>query len=299
MAGPAIVPSGEQIFLRHGRAEATIVEVGGGIRALTSAGRPILDGYPEADRVSAGRGQILVPWPNRLGDGVYDFGGTRHQLALTDVPGRTAMHGLARWLPWRLTQTGVAGATAAVMIAPQPGWPTWLRVTAHYELEPGALTVRLEAANVGHVRCPFGLGMHPYVSTRSALDGAFLRAPGTHWLRTDDRGLPVSWSAVNGDDRDLRAGRRLRGTVLDTCFVVPAGGWEVAVDDTVVWADGAFGYLQLFTGDTDPDPARRRTAIAVEPMTCPPNAFRTGEGLLTLEPGERWTGSWGVRFSTE
>ena len=61
----------------------------------------------------------------------------------------------------------------------------------------------------------------------------------------------------------------------------------------VLWVDESYGYLQLFTGDPLPDVARR--SLAVEPMTCPPNAFRSGEGLIRLEPGERFVGRWGIQ----
>jgi aldose 1-epimerase len=30
-------------------------------------------------------------------------------------------------------------------------------------------------------------------------------------------------------------------------------------------------------------------------MTCPPDALNSGTGLITLEPGETWQGSWGLR----
>ena len=50
---------------------------------------------------------------------------------------------------------------------------------------------------------------------------------------------------------------------------------------------------RVFTGDTL-EPERRRRGLAVEPMTCPPNAFRTGEGLIVLEPGGSFTGAWGI-----
>jgi aldose 1-epimerase len=29
-------------------------------------------------------------------------------------------------------------------------------------------------------------------------------------------------------------------------------------------------------------------------MTCPPNAFRTGEALIRLEPGRSFTSTWGI-----
>lgn len=62
----------------------------------------------------------------------------------------------------------------------------------------------------------------------------------------------------------------------------------------MLWADEAFPYLQLYTGDTMSDPLLRRTALGVEPMTCAPNGFNTGEGLVQLSPGESWTGRYGI-----
>ena len=59
-----------------------------------------------------------------------------------------------------------------------------------------------------------------------------------------------------------------------------------------LWVDESYGYLQLFTGDPLPDVSRR--SLAVEPMTCPPNAFRTGEALVRLEPGDTYTSAWGI-----
>ena len=50
----------------------------------------------------------------------------------------------------------------------------------------------------------------------------------------------------------------------------------------------------LFTGDTLGDVGRRRQGLAVEPMTCAPNAFRTGDGLRIIEPGEAFRASWGI-----
>ena len=60
-----------------------------------------------------------------------------------------------------------------------------------------------------------------------------------------------------------------------------------------LWADERFGYVMVYTGDTL-DADHRRTALAVEPMTCPPDAFRSGTDLVVLRPGARWTGSWGI-----
>jgi len=62
--------------------------------------------------------------------------------------------------------------------------------------------------------------------------------------------------------------------------------------------DGGYRYLMLFTGDALPEAERRRRSLGVEPMTCAPNAFRTGEGLLVLEPGESFAAAWGIVSSS-
>ena len=59
-----------------------------------------------------------------------------------------------------------------------------------------------------------------------------------------------------------------------------------------LWVDEGYPYLMLFTGDPLPDVDRR--ALAVEPMTCPPNAFRTGESLIRLAPGQSTASTWGI-----
>jgi aldose 1-epimerase len=50
----------------------------------------------------------------------------------------------------------------------------------------------------------------------------------------------------------------------------------------------------VYTPDAIPDRPRRRRSIAIEPMSCAPNAFRSGDGLIVLQPGESWSGSWGI-----
>jgi aldose 1-epimerase len=270
----------------------TVAEVGGGIRDLFVGERAILDGYGASDRATAGRGQILAPWPNRLRDGTYRFDGADYQLPLTDIDGRTAMHGLVRWLPWSWDD-----GTARVALAPQPGWPTWLELAVRYDLAADGLTVHLEATNSGDRPCPFGLGMHPYLAAKTGrVADVLLSVQARRWLVTDDRGLPVRWDDVADSPVDFRAAGQIGETVLDTCYEVGPAGFRVTVDDVTIWADDAFPYAQVFTGDTDPDVTRRRTALAVEPMTCPPDAFRSGEGLVRLDPGAHWRGSWGLQW---
>ena len=151
---------------------------------------------------------------------------------------------------------------------------------------------------------PFGLGFHPYLGVgTTTVDQARLRVPARRRLLADERGLPTGSAAVAGTEFDLQKGRPIGVTRLDTAYLdlVRDADGRVRVDidhpdgtaGSTLWADERFGYLMIFTGDTL-EPSARRTAVAVEPMTCPPDAFRTGTDVTVLRPGARWTGVWGV-----
>jgi aldose 1-epimerase len=165
-------------------------------------------------------------------------------------------------------------------------------------LSGNGLAVTTTATNVGVDPCPYGAGAHPYLTRGIApVDSLALRAPGRTVLSTNDRGIPVGRSPVQGTEYDFRAGRPIGATRLDHCFTDldrdDDGMARVTLDGTVaLWMDHTYAFLMLFTGDPLPDVNRR--SIAVEPMTCPPNAFRTCEALVNLDPGESYVTRWGV-----
>jgi aldose 1-epimerase len=292
-----IPPSGEQYELAFGDQKAVAVEVGGGLRAYSVAGRDVLDGYAEDAMSTSGRGQVLAPWPNRLADGEYEFGGRSHELPLSEAHTRTAIHGLARWASWHPVSQTADAVTLELLLHPQQGYPFTLRLQVAYRLDESGLAVRTTATNEGREACPFGLGHHPYLTRgQPVVDSVSLRLPARTRLLLDDRHLPNGREAVDGTPFDFRVARPIAALELDTPFTDldrdADGLARVGFDDLTVWLDAAYGYVHVFTGDPLPDVARR--SFAVEPMTCPPNAFRTGEGLISLEPGAAFTATWGI-----
>jgi aldose 1-epimerase len=299
-----IAPSGEQIEIALGDQRATVVELGGGLRTYSAAGREVLDGYGLDEVSSSGRGQVLLPWPNRLEDGSYEFDGRRHQLPIDDVEERDAIHGLVRWVGWTAGEREPHRVVMEHLLHPRPGYPFSLAVAIEYRLSEQGLEVTTTATNVGRAACPFGSGAHPYVTLGTeTVDSLILRAPGRMVLQSDNRGLPVGAQSVEGTDFDFRRPRPIGAIKLDNAFTDlerdddglarvrlqdPRGGSE-----RTLWVDEAYPYLMVFTGDPLPDVDRR--ALAVEPMTCPPNAFRSGTDLVRLEPGQSFTGQWGIR----
>ncbi len=298
-----IPPSGKQVELRHGEQVAVIVENGGGLRSYDVGHRRILDGYPEAELASGGRGQVLFPWPNRLGGGSWSDSGVKRQLPLSE-PGRgNAIHGLVRWAPWEVAAAGQSAATAIHTLMPQPGYPFRLALHIGYQLSVGGLSVTTTVRNESARPAPFGLAFHPYLSAGGGLvDDLTLTVPAETRLLLDDRGLPTGRVAVADAGPDFRRGRLIGADVIDDPFTdVQRGEGDLATiavtgpaGEVELWTGPGFEYLQVFTGDTLAPDVRRR-GVAVEPMTCPPDALNTGEGLIRLDPEASISLAWGLR----
>ena len=300
----ASAPSGEQIEIGFGDQRAVAVEVGAGLRSYAVGDLDLIDGYGEDEMSTAGRGQVLIPWPNRLRDGAYEFAGRRHQLPLNEPEAGNAIHGLVRWAAWAVRERDDERVLLEHTLHPQPGYPFTLTLGVEYALSGTGLRVTTTATNVGRDACPFGSGAHPYLTIGTeTVDAVVLRAPGRTLVRVDDRGIPIDTAPVEGTEYDFREARAIGAMKLDNAYTDlerdadelarvqlrhPDGGVAVSL-----WLDESYGYLELFTGDSQPSVNRR--SLAVEPMTCPPNAFQTGEGLRVLEPGESTTASWGLQ----
>jgi aldose 1-epimerase len=301
-----IAPSGEQHEITHGEQHATIVEVGGGIRAYQAGDRPVLDPYPLEAMCDAAHGAPLIPWPNRLADGRYMFDGVEHQVALSEPQRHNAIHGLLRWRSWRAAETEPNRVAMAIRLDPMEGYPFALEVRIDYELSDAGLTVSTSASNIGERPCPYGAGQHPYLSAGGGLvdECALQLGAETRILIDEQRKLPMGHAMVEGTYFDFRVPRLIGEQRLDFPFAdlvrddAGIGRARLSAPDGTsveLWVDKHYPVIEIYTGD-DLTPARRRRGLAVEPMTCAPNAFQSGKGLLTLDPGERFTARWGVRL---
>jgi aldose 1-epimerase len=160
------------------------------------------------------------------------------------------------------------------------------------------------ATNKGSRPAPWGTGAHPYLTAGTpTIDDCELELPADRWLPVDDRLVPSGPAQdVSGTGFDLRTSRKLAGVRLDHAFTglrrEPDGlAWVRLTGGgltTAMWMDAASTWLQVFTSDPLEE-ERRRAAVAVEPMTCPPNAFASGEDLIVLQPRESVTVRWGIR----
>jgi aldose 1-epimerase len=301
-------PSGRQLRLVHGDQEAIVVELGAGLRTYTVGGRPVLDGYGSEEVCEGGRGQALIPWPNRLGDGRFEWDGRELQTALTEPAQHNAIHGLVRWAPWTVAEESDTRVRLTYRLYPQPGWPWILDLGVVYSLSEEGLEIQTTAVNLpgGAGTCPFGVGWHPYLYAFDGLvDNAVLTFQAATAYVVDERGLPVDTRPVAGSNVDFCAGRTIGSARLDQAYTDLArdshgrATVELAAADapehgTRLWMDGAYTHLMVFSGDTLADPNRRRRGLAVEPMTGAPDMFHNGFGTIVLKEGETFEASWGL-----
>jgi aldose 1-epimerase len=290
-----------------GEARLSVDLRGGGLRDLVVGDWQVLDGYPSGTVPAGRRGGVLLPWPNRLRGGRWTWRGRDLQLDVVSEQSPNAVHGVVTPQPWTVLAQGGDAVTVGTVVEPRSGYPFRLAAAIDYELTPQRLTVTVRVRNAGDDDAPFGVGMHPYVAVgggsvgdlpEGALADAELSVPARTAMETDG-GLPTGarqpfdgavgpigervfdvplTDLVRDDDGWARL--RLSG---------PAGSLEVAVDRSWPW-------LQVFSADTLPAGQRRRS-LAVEPMTCPPNALADGTDLVVLPPGESWSGSWTLSWT--
>ena len=297
--------SGTHYGLTAGDYHATIASVGASLRTLEHRGRPLVVPF-DADEVRpAYRGATLAPWPNRVVDGRYTFDGVEQQLALTEPARGHALHGLATWLDFEPVDRSADAVTLAATIQAQEGYPHRIDVAVAFSLDEQGLHTSVTATNTGSSRAPWGAGPHPYlVAGEGRVDDWTLTLPADTVLTvTEDRLIPVGLEAVAGGGFDFRAPRPIADTFIDHAFTGLLRGEDGAATVTLrapegtgvemTW-DGACPWVQIHTADRD-IPELDRLGLAVEPMTCPPDAFNSGTDLIVLDPGATSTAGWTIR----
>jgi aldose 1-epimerase len=299
-----VLPTGRQLELRRGGVSAVVTEVGATLRALEVGGLSILQGFPADGMPEASRGQVLIPFPNRVDRGRYAFHGRSLELPL-DEPDRTnAMHGLVRWLNWAPLSSTPSRLVMGLVLHARDGYPFVLSLRVAYTLTPSGLRVRQSARNLGAVPAPYGAGFHPYLTVGTPrIDECLLRLPARTSFLVNARMIPTGRAGVAGTPLDFREPRAIGDSVMDTGFTdlerdadglarvelaAPSGRPRLSV-----LLDRGYPFLQVFTGDGLPDEVRRR-AIAIEPYTCAANAFNNGLGLRVLAPGECFSSVWEI-----
>jgi aldose 1-epimerase len=301
--------TGTPIILERGDVRAELGTVAAVLRSLTVGGVALVEHTPADQTPAFGNGIVLVPWPNRVRDGRWTLDGEEQQLDLTEVARGGALHGLLRFTDYVVREQTPDAVTLGALIAPQHGWPfivdTWVR----YALESDGITVTHGARNLSARSAPWAVGTHPFLRVGDVpVEQLTLTAPAATYFEVDERLNPTAESPVT-PATDLRAPRVVGDLALDTAYGTlthadPTSGhgdsaWLDAPDGsrTTLWQDLDWGYLQVFTTDSFPRDGVLGRAVAVEPMTAPPDALNSGQSLVWIDPGSTWEGSWGLRYA--
>lgn len=306
-----VFPSGDQFEISAAGYRAVVTESGAALRVLEHDGRPLVDGFGEDEMAAGGRGQLLMPWPNRIRDGRYRFGGRALQLGLTDPRTGNASHGLARWVAWTVEEHTTNSVSLVYRLMAQTGYPWAVDLHVLYDLSADGLHVTQTATNLSSEPTPYASGAHPYICVGTGIDDLELTLPATTRVLNDDRLLPVDQEDVAGTALDFTAPRVIGDAVFNdgfgglvrddeglatTVLRDPGSGHGVAL-----WVDGRHHWLMVYSAD-DSGPLARRS-LAVEPMTAPADAFNSGRDLVTLAPGgdegDELSVSWGIRAVTD
>src|SRR5487761_1928557 len=299
--------SGEQFEIVSGEQRATVASLGATLCSYSIRGVPLVWGTSTDALPIGSAGQVLAPWPNRLDGGSYDFDG-RHAVAAIDEPARNnAIHGLVRWLYWECVDAARDYVRLRCVLAPQPGYPFQVTLSVLYVLGSSGLSVTVEATTECEEAAPFGVGFHPYFlgGPDGLLGARLLMQPARH-VQLDARKLPVGDEPLQEEHADLVTadGLLLDGVELDDCFKQlardPSGVASVRfrpglgeIHEIVLQLGPGFDFVMCFTGDTLPRDPRRRV-VAIEPMSCAPNAFNSGDGLQRVTRDTPFRASFSV-----
>jgi aldose 1-epimerase len=292
----------------RGLSRAILTEVGGGLRFLSVGDVQLIETFPETSTPPLGAGSVLVPWPNRVEDGVWRWNGVRQQLDLTEPDKHNAIHGLLRHTAYTVREHTDDAITLTATVFPQHGYPFQLDTAVSYRLEDDGITVSHDITNVSADAAPVAIGAHPYfrIGDVPTSELTLTLAAATHF-EVDARLNPIHEVPVEGTEYDFRGGVLVDDLRLDDGFgavVFDDGAGDAAVARhtlrspdgrmLTLWQDSSFGYVQAFSTRQFPG---RELAIAIEPMTAPANAFNSGAGVRWLEHGQSWSATWGVRYS--
>lgn len=301
---------GQECSLTSGEYSATIVCRGAALRTLSYKSRPLIlsfdsfNSFNTDQQIPDYRGIIAAPWPNRLAGGRYEWDGKSYSVPINEPNRNTALHGLVSAELWTITELSEADVVLKYSLNASSAYPSDVEMVAHYSLDSEGLHVTVTATNTGPRSAPFGICPHPYLVAGSApLDKWTLEVAAESYLEVSaDRLLPLELSEVDGTDFDFREGAVLKGREIDHAFTnifAEDGGLStLLVSDpsgTFVgmnW-DESCPWVQIHTADKA-DPSLSRHGLAVEPMTCPPDAFNSGTDVVKLYPGETFVTGWSI-----
>lgn len=240
-------------------------------------------------------GKILAPWPNRIRDGKYSFNKNDYQLPINEVSKNNSLHGLVANSLWEITFQNQSKVILEYLLDQPAIYPGKLQLQVTYEIIESGIEIAVLSENIGDISAPYGVSIHTYLVAGESVKNneLFLQIPADQFLEVDaERLLPIKLQPVDGTNFDFTNSKKISDQFIDHAFKYSSNyprsisllnaegkGAEMIFDDQSKW-------IQIHTADRDLQ-ADSRMAVAIEPMTCPPDAFNSGVDLIVLEPGKK------------
>ena len=278
-------------------------QLGGCVSLLKLNGISILDEFADATEIEtnpAYKNVFLLPFPNRLKDGKYNFNGKTYQFPINDKTNNTALHGFTDFNNLQIASFESNEKDAHLVLkgdydGSNPAYPFSFETTLSFELtNDNTFTATIQIQNTDNSEFPIGTGWHPYFKLGEKINDCQLQLPLVQKVICDDNMIPVGKTVSFDKFNDSST---INDTQLDTAFLLSSTAGKAKVifknDKTTIeyWQEtgiGKFNYLQIYTPD-------HRNALAIEPMTCNIDAFNNGDGLIVLKPKEILKASFGMK----
>ncbi len=267
----------------------------------------LIDGYENSEQLMAEgshsyKGSLLFPFPNRVKNGAYPYGGEIYQLPLNETSHGHALHGFLFNADLEVVAKG-ASATGAFLIleyegkGTEQGYPFKYVLNVDIRLNDEEFTCKIFVQNQEDWSIPVGGGYHPYFKLGSRINDLLLKMPIQSQLELDYRMIPTGREVKPEKYAEFS---RIEDEKLDNCYRVKEKDQKAITQlydprqniKLTVWQQtgaGHYNFLQVYTPDS-------RGSIAIEPMTCAPDAFNNGQGLVLLQPDESFEATFGVRL---
>lgn len=264
----------------------------------------LLQNYSDAQELESKidtnfQGPKLIPYPNRIKGGRYAFDAEEYQFEHCKFGEPNSIHGFLFRLRMSVVDIVCAADHASITMKHSyngsiQGYPFFFDLELTYQLhETKGLSMHTKIRNTGETNMPIGDGWHPYLTYREGIDVLELEFHAKNKLEMGALGIPTGNVVPYKTFNSLRP---IDDAVLDDCFELEDDQILLRYPDEDLtlrfWQEmgnGKYNFLQVYTPDD-------RASIALEPMTCAPNAFNSGKGLIELAPNETIDLSHGVQI---
>jgi aldose 1-epimerase len=295
----------------NGHLVAEITRVGAALRYLAIDGVELVEPGVFDSLSPFCEGVVMAPWPNRTDGGKWTYEGRTLELPINLHAQQNANHGLLLDHHYDVLAQTESSVTLGALIHARLGYPFDVQTSVTYELVDGGVKVTHHAENLSAAVAPYAVGGHPYFKIAGVdTEDLFLRSDAATVLVVDDRQIPTGTMPTAHSRFDMRSGVRIGDNFYDHDFTDLARDshglahtYLTATDGRGfdVWQDENFKHTVIFTPDfyfANVGDAKRY-ACAIEPQTSGPNSFNSGEDLLWLKQGHRFSATWGVNLLTK